>query len=103
MLRREPELAGIHWCLLQPALRREQLPALPGAWEQAAILAVEPLSEREREVLRHVSGMLSRAEIATEMSVSVNTVKTHISNIYRKLATARRGEAVRRGRQLGLI
>jgi hypothetical protein len=42
--RRDPELAGIHWCLLPPALRPEQLPALPGAPERAAILAVEPLS-----------------------------------------------------------
>lgn len=103
VLRRAPELAGTHWCLLPPTLRREQLPMLPDAWEQAAILAVEPLSEREREVLRHVSGLLSYAEVATEMCVSVNTIKTHIRNIYRKLATARRGEAVRRARQLGLI
>jgi LuxR family maltose regulon positive regulatory protein len=50
-----------------------------------------------------VSGLLSYAEIASEMCISVNTVKTHIKSIYRKLAAARRGEAVRRARQLGLI
>ena len=58
-----------------------------------------PLTEREQEVLRHLSGLLS----ATEMHISVNTVKTHVRHIYRKLATTRRGEAVRRARQLDLI
>ena len=103
VLRRDPELAGIHRCLLPPALRREQLPPLPGAWEQAAILVVEPLSEREQEVLRHVSGLLSNAEVASQMHISTHTVKTHLKNICRKLAAAHRGEAVRRARQLGLI
>ena len=64
---------------------------------------VEPLTEREREVLRHVSGLLSTAEVASEMYISVNTVKTHLKHIYRKLAATRRGEAVRRARQLELI
>jgi LuxR family maltose regulon positive regulatory protein len=64
---------------------------------------VEQLSEREREVLRHLSRMLSTAEIATEMYISVNTVKTHLRSIYRKLSAAHRGEAVRRARQLELI
>jgi len=54
-------------------------------------------------VLRHISGMLSTAEVASEMYISVNTVKTHLRNIYRKLAAAHRGEAVRRARQLELI
>ena len=64
---------------------------------------VEPLSEREREVLRHVSALLNTAEVASQMYISVNTVKTHLRNIYRKLAANHRGEAVRRARQLGLI
>ena len=64
---------------------------------------VEPLSERERELLRHVSGMLNTAEIASQMYISANTVKTHLRNIYRKLGASHRGEAVRRARQLGLI
>jgi LuxR family transcriptional regulator, maltose regulon positive regulatory protein len=50
----------------------------------------EPLTERERDVLRHVSGMLSTAEVASEMYISVNTVKTHLKSIYRKLAAAHR-------------
>jgi LuxR family maltose regulon positive regulatory protein len=64
---------------------------------------VEQLSERESEVLRHLSGMLSTAEIAAEMYISVNTVKTHLRSIYRKLSARHRGEAVRRARQLELI
>jgi LuxR family transcriptional regulator, maltose regulon positive regulatory protein len=64
---------------------------------------VEPLTEREREVLVHVASMLNTAEVASEMYISVNTVKTHLRNIYRKLAAAHRNEAVRRARQLKLI
>jgi len=50
-----------------------------------------------------VSGLFSVAEVASEMHISANTVKTHLTHIYRKLATTRRGEAVRRARQLELI
>jgi LuxR family transcriptional regulator, maltose regulon positive regulatory protein len=50
-----------------------------------------------------VAGMLSTAEIASEMYLSINTVKTHLKNINRKLAATSRGQAVRRARQLELI
>jgi LuxR family maltose regulon positive regulatory protein len=66
-------------------------------------LIVEQPSEREREVLVHLADMLSTAEIASEMYISVNTVKTHLRSIYRKLAVAHRSEAVRRARQLRII
>jgi LuxR family maltose regulon positive regulatory protein len=103
VLQRDPELADNYRRLLAPALRHEQLPAPRRAPEQAPILVVEPLTEREQEVLRHVSGMLNTAEVASEMYISVNTVKTHLKSIYRKLAAAHRAEAVRRARQLQLI
>ena len=48
-------------------------------------------------------GMLSNAEIASEMSLSIHTVRTHIKNSCRKLAATRRGEAARRARQFELI
>jgi LuxR family transcriptional regulator, maltose regulon positive regulatory protein len=102
-LRRDPELARTYRCLLTPTPGHDQLPAPQDVPDQAPILAVEPLTEREQEVLRHVSGPLSTAEIASEMYISINTVKTHLTHIYRKLATTRRGEAVRRARQLELI
>ena len=101
VLRQEPELAEAHRRLL-PALSPAQPAAATGP-DQAPVLPAEPLSDREREVLRHISGMLSTAEVASEMYISVNTVKTHLRAIYRKLAAAHRGEAVRRARQLELI
>jgi LuxR family maltose regulon positive regulatory protein len=103
VLRSDPDLASSHRCLLAPALLRERIPAPPAAPDQATILVVEPLSEREREVLRHVSGLLSTTEVAGEMHISIHTVKTHMRSILRKLAVTHRGEAVRRARQLGLI
>ena len=102
-LQRDPELAATHRSLLAPAVLHEQLPAPARAPDQAPVLVVEPLTEREREVLRHVSGMLNTAEVASEMFISVNTVKTHLRSIYRKLAAGHRAEAVRRARQLQLI
>jgi len=102
-LRRDPELARAHRGLLGAALGHDQLPAPRGAPGRAAILVIEPLTARERDVLRHAAGMLSTAEIASEMYISINTVKTHLRQIYRKLAAPGRGQAVRRARQLELI
>ncbi|GID79345.1 transcriptional regulator [Paractinoplanes deccanensis] len=64
---------------------------------------VEPLSRRELDVLRGMAEMLPTEEIAARMYVSVNTVKTHVRSILRKLSASRRNEAVRRARQLNLI
>ena len=64
---------------------------------------LQPLSGRELEVLKHLAGLMSTAEIAAAMFVSVNTVRTHIRSILRKLSVSRRNQAVRRGRELGVI
>jgi LuxR family maltose regulon positive regulatory protein len=64
---------------------------------------VQDLSERETEVLRHLADMLSTAEIAATMYISVNTVRTHIRSILRKLAVSRRNQAVRKARERGLL
>ena len=64
---------------------------------------VEPLSDRELSVLRYLPSRLSNREIGAELFVSLNTVKSHLKTIYRKLDVERRDEAVRRARQLGLI
>jgi LuxR family maltose regulon positive regulatory protein len=64
---------------------------------------LEPLSERERAVLRLLPALLSNPEIASELFVSVNTVKTHIKTIYRKLDVTSRRDAVVRARELRLI
>jgi LuxR family maltose regulon positive regulatory protein len=93
-----------------PARSRASAPAKPSvnASRQATAaqvmpLVVENLSNREREVLQHASEMLGTAEIAAEMFVSVNTVKSHLKSIFRKLGAVSRNEAVRRARQLQLL
>jgi len=67
------------------------------------VRASEELSPGELRVLRYLPTNLSRPEIATELSVSVNTVSTHIRSIYAKLGTEDRSAAVRRARELRLL
>jgi LuxR family maltose regulon positive regulatory protein len=69
----------------------------------ATVLVFEALSKREMEVLEGMAQMLPTEEIAATLYVSVNTVKTHVRSILRKLSASRRNEAVRRARSLGLI
>jgi LuxR family maltose regulon positive regulatory protein len=64
---------------------------------------VEPLSDRELEVLRLVAAGRSNRDIAKELCLAIGTVKKHIYNIYGKLNAKRRTEAVTRARELGLI
>jgi LuxR family transcriptional regulator, maltose regulon positive regulatory protein len=64
---------------------------------------VEELSHSELKVLRYLPTNLSRPEIAAELSVSLNTVSTHIRSIYAKLGTDDRSAAVRRARELRLL
>lgn len=63
---------------------------------------VEPLSSRELDVLRLLRSDLSGPEIARELVVSLNTVRTHTKNIYTKLDVTNRRDAVRRADELGL-
>ncbi|MFC9583565.1 LuxR C-terminal-related transcriptional regulator [Streptomyces yangpuensis] len=64
---------------------------------------VEALSARETDVLRQAARMLSTEEIAAELYVSANTVKTHLKSIYRKLGVTRRSDAVHRAQDIGLL
>ncbi|MFG2309175.1 LuxR C-terminal-related transcriptional regulator [Streptomyces sp. NPDC048566] len=96
---RRPVLAQGHAWLPVVAAAGRPRPEPPG---QAAPV-VEPLSDREREVLERLAQMMSRDEIAADLHLSVNTVKTHLKSVYRKLAATRRGEAVRRARDLHLL
>ncbi|MEU3554210.1 LuxR C-terminal-related transcriptional regulator [Streptomyces fragilis] len=66
-------------------------------------LVAAELSGRERDVLVRLAGMMSAEEIAADLHVSVNTVKSHLKSVYRKLAVNRRGDAVRRARELELL
>jgi LuxR family maltose regulon positive regulatory protein len=104
MLRADPDLARVYRDLLEPDLvspGRE--PAPRSGTSPAAPVMLEPLSGRELEVLRHASEMLDTTEIAAMLFISVNTVKSHLKSIYRKLAVTHRGEAVRRARQLRIL
>jgi LuxR family maltose regulon positive regulatory protein len=63
----------------------------------------EPLSESETRILRFLPTNLSAPEIAAELYVSVNTVRTHMRHLYRKLGAHSRAQAVERARGLGLL
>jgi LuxR family maltose regulon positive regulatory protein len=73
----------------------------PGTAPQSAI--VEPLSERELDVLKLLGTELSGPEIADRLSVSLNTVRTHTKNIYGKLGANSRRTAIRRAEEVGLL
>lgn len=64
---------------------------------------IEPLSERELEVLRLIDAGLSNAEIAARLFISQGTVKRHINHIYGKLAVTSRTQALAKSRELGLL
>jgi NarL family two-component system response regulator LiaR len=61
------------------------------------------ISKREKEVLELIAGGLSNQEIADKLFVSLNTVKTHSSNLFQKLAVSRRTQAIQRAKELRLI
>ena len=63
----------------------------------------EPLTESETRVLRYLTTYLSAGEIAIELCVSANTVKTHVRHLYQKLGAHSRREAVHRARAAGLL
>jgi LuxR family maltose regulon positive regulatory protein len=83
---------------LLPSLLEQTERAL-GSVPRRQIKVVAPLTERELEVLRLLPTRLSTREIARELYISVNTVKTHVRAIYRKLEVANRAEAAAHARQ----
>lgn len=64
---------------------------------------IEPLSEREMEVLRLLSTGLSNPEIAQELFIATSTVRSHLKSIYGKLNVHKRWDAVHRAEELGLL
>jgi LuxR family transcriptional regulator, maltose regulon positive regulatory protein len=61
------------------------------------------LTDKERQVLTLLSQLLTTEETAAAMFVSVNTVRTHVRNILRKMGVAGRNEAIRRAWDLGML
>lgn len=109
------DLGPSMWQLLHEARNRAVMPEYVGQILTAAIGAlsrgsdgrpvalIEPLSDRERQVLELVAAGLTNAEMADRLFISPETVKKHTSSIYAKLAVRRRTEAVARARTLGLL
>jgi NarL family two-component system response regulator LiaR len=76
-----------------------QVPFAPDAARQQSL----GITAREMEILGLVARGLSNREIAAELFVSENTVKTHCARAFDKLGAARRTQAVQRGKELGLL
>ena len=96
----------IRWGTAHRSFAGELLDAFRKRAPNAAVTKaelLEPLSVREQSVLRFLPTMMSNAEIAGELFVTSNTVKTHLKSIYRKLAVSRRRDAVERARALELL
>jgi DNA-binding CsgD family transcriptional regulator len=87
------ELAG----LLGETPRPAPAPAGPPPWPG------EPLTVSETRVLRYLPTHMGTPEIAAELFLSANTVKTHLRHLYRKLGAHSRREAVQRARAIGLL
>jgi LuxR family maltose regulon positive regulatory protein len=77
--------------------------ALTSATSHAAQVLIEPLTQRERDVLRLLKTDLAGPEIAAELVIAVSTVHSHTKSIYSKLNVTNRRAAVRRAAELGLL
>ena len=71
--------------------------------EQLNMGVIDNLTEREIEVLRLISYGLSNKEIGERLDMTINTVKTHIKNIYGKLQVNRRVQAVAKAKKLNIV
>jgi LuxR family transcriptional regulator, maltose regulon positive regulatory protein len=102
LLERHSRLRTTHASLISEILNLLSGRAQPARPEDAEPLQ-EPLSEAELRVLRYLPTNLPRSEIASELFVSENTIRTHLRNVYAKLGVHSRADAVRRARELGLL
>jgi LuxR family maltose regulon positive regulatory protein len=92
--------------LLAPAMTPAAEAAFPqdhGELGGASHPLVEPLTDSEARILRYLPTNLSAPEMADQLCVSVNTVRTHMRHVYEKLGAHRRADAVDRARGLGLL
>ncbi|HMI69012.1 MAG TPA: LuxR C-terminal-related transcriptional regulator [Solirubrobacteraceae bacterium] len=101
LLRRQLRAGTVHAAFVSRAITR--IDQRSSAGRLVPMLPASPLSEREQAILGYLPTMMPNREIAAELSVSVNTVKTHLKAIYRKLDVPGRREAVVRARELGLM
>ncbi len=85
--------------VLVPAAAPALGPFVPNTASQQSL----GITARELEILTLIAGGFSNREIATQLFVSENTVKTHCARVFDKLGAARRTQAVQRGKELGLL
>jgi LuxR family maltose regulon positive regulatory protein len=102
LLQRQTRLRTTHASLIADILNLLSGHA-PGARPKDAAPLREPLSESELRVLRYLPTNLPAPEIAAELFVSLNTIRTHLRNVYLKLGVHSRADAVTRARELGLL
>ena len=100
LLRRQQRLGTAHRAFVEDLLTALDDASLRGSTRPTL---AEQLTDREAAVLRFLPTMMSNNEIASELFVSVNTVKTHLRSVYRKLGAGDRREAVQRARDLQLL
>jgi LuxR family transcriptional regulator, maltose regulon positive regulatory protein len=96
----EKPLANFARALIYALAQRTYRENVPSSGSMSSI---EPLSEQEQRVLRLLGTGLTNPEIAQELVVSLNTVKTHVKSIYRKLNLSSRKEARQAARHLNLV
>jgi LuxR family maltose regulon positive regulatory protein len=101
LLERHPRHRSAHASLLATVLDLLAGSAPPARGDAAPLL--DPLSDAELRVLRYLPSNLKTPEIAAELFVSANTVRTHVRHIYAKLDAHDRSEAVARARALRLL
>jgi LuxR family maltose regulon positive regulatory protein len=102
LLRRHVRYGTAHPAMVGDLVETIERRGRPARHAAREVLA-EPLSEREQAILGYLPSMMSNQEIAGALMISVNTVKTHLKAIYRKLDAPGRREAVERARELALI
>ena len=102
LLERHARLRTTHASLISEILNLLSGHAPAARPEDVAPLR-EPLSESELRVLRYLPTNLRAPEIAAELFVSLNTIRTHMRNLYAKLGVHSRADAVKRARELGLL
>lgn len=103
LLRRVVRRGTAHRALVEELLASLDGTASVHTRESAPLSIGEPLSERELVVLRYMPTSMPYAEVASELFVSVNTVKTHVRHVYRKLDVDSRRDAVARAVELRLL
>jgi LuxR family transcriptional regulator, maltose regulon positive regulatory protein len=102
LLEAMPRHETAHAALLTDILDVTRGSSTPPA-NESSLAQIEQLSPSELRVLRYLPTNLSRPEIASQLSISVNTVNTHIRNIYAKLQAQDRSSAVQRAREMRLL